>query len=61
MGDSDAASKAVDALLKQSPNLTVADALRGMGFPGDAKANERLAKQLTEAGLSIKKNVPVAN
>ena len=55
MGNSAAASKAVTALLQQSPNLTVSDALKGMGFPGDAKANERLAKQLTEAGLPINK------
>ena len=53
MGDAAAASKAVTALLQQSPNLTVSDALKAAGFPGDAKANERLAKQLTEAGLPI--------
>jgi adenylate cyclase len=55
LGNSAAASKAVTALLQRSPNLTVSDALKGMGFPGDANANERLAKQLTEAGLPINK------
>ena len=52
LGDSTAASKAVQLLLQQSPSMTVSDAVKGVGFPGDPKANKRLAKQLTEVGLA---------
>ena len=52
LGDSTAASKAVQLLLQQSPSMTVSDAVMGVGFPGDPKANKRLAKQLTEVGLA---------
>lgn len=51
MGNAGEASKAVTALLRQSPDFTVDDALKGVGFAGDPNADERLAKQLTEAGL----------
>jgi adenylate cyclase len=52
MGNSDQASKAVTALLEQSPDFSVEDALKSVGFPGDPNSNERLASQLIEAGLS---------
>jgi adenylate cyclase len=51
MGNVGQASKAVTALLQQSPNFTVEDAVRSTGFPGDENADERLATQLIEAGL----------
>jgi adenylate cyclase len=51
MGKASEASKSVSLLLEQTPNFTVADALKSVGFPGDEKANERLEKQLIEAGL----------
>ena len=53
MDDTFAASKALSKLLKHSPNLTVEDAVSGVGFPGDSKANSRLSRQLTEAGLPL--------
>ncbi len=52
-------SKAITALLQQSPNFTVEDAPRSIGFPGDASVSERFAKQLTEAGLPQDKGAPV--
>ncbi|MDJ0933842.1 MAG: hypothetical protein QNI93_00490, partial [Kiloniellales bacterium] len=51
MGKSDEASEAVTAAMEQTPNYTVKDALRSVGFPGDPNANEKLAQQLIEAGL----------
>ena len=51
MGNLAATAKAVAVLLEQSPDFTVGDALKSMGFPGDDKANRRLARQLTAAGL----------
>jgi adenylate cyclase len=51
MGKNAEASKAIKPLRRQSPNFTVADALKSVGFPGSGTANDRLAKQLTEAGL----------
>ncbi|MEJ2122672.1 MAG: FlgO family outer membrane protein [Alphaproteobacteria bacterium] len=51
MGKNAEASKAIKTLRRQSPDFTVADALKSVGFPGSAPANERFAKQLTEAGL----------
>lgn len=57
MGNSDQASKAVTALLEQSPDFSVEDALKSVGFPGDPKSNEKLASQLIEAGLSSDEDV----
>ncbi len=51
MDETAATSKALSKLLEHSPNLTVGDAVNSVGFPGDIKANERLASQLAKAGL----------
>lgn len=59
MGNTGEASKAVAALLEQSPSFTVEDALTSVGFPGDENSNERLAKQLIAAGLPQGKGAPV--
>jgi hypothetical protein len=59
MGNTDQASKAVTALLQQSPDFTVNDALKSVGFPGDENSNQRLAKQLIEAGMPQGKGAPV--
>ena len=59
MVNSGAASKAVAALLEQSPDFTVDDALKSVGFGGDENANQRLAKQLIEAGLPQGKGATV--
>jgi len=59
MGDTSQASKAVAALLEQVPSFTVEDAVRSVGFPGDENSNQRLAKQLIEAGLPQGKGAPV--
>ena len=58
MGNAGAASKAVAALLRQSPGFKVADALKSGGFPGNAATNKRFTKQLTEAGLPTGKSTP---
>jgi hypothetical protein len=55
MGKAADASKAVSELLDQTPDFTVADALKSVGFSGDEEANERLAEQLAEAGLPTAK------
>ncbi len=52
-------SKAITALLQQVPNFTGEDAPRSVGFPGDENSNQRLAKQLIEAGLPQNKGAPV--
>ena len=59
MGDTGQASKAVAALLEQVPTFTVEDAVRSVGFPGDENSNQRLAKQLIEAGLPQDKGASV--
>ncbi len=59
MGQTGQASKAVAALLEQTPSFTVEDALTSVGFPGDENSNRRLAKQLIEAGLPQGKGRPV--
>lgn len=53
------ASKAADALLEQSPNFTVEDALKGVGFGGDENANNRLKAQLLQAGLPTDESASV--
>ena len=58
VGNAGEASNAVAALIEQSPDFTVQDALKSVGFGGDENANKRLAKQLTEAGLPTDMDAP---
>lgn len=51
MGEFDQATRAATALLNQSPDYSVEDALAIMGFAGDPEANEKLAGQLIQAGV----------
>lgn len=51
LGNAESAARAVADLRDRSPDFTVDDALKSVGFAGDAKADERLASSLTRAGL----------
>ena len=49
--NAESAARAVAGLRDRSPEFTVGDALKSVGFAGDARADERLASSLTMAGL----------